>query len=368
MLTKSGRRSPPHPRCTRDRALSLQRRHTAGVGDALWDAGSAPAARLIVVFSMWQLVESLRYSTIRGNDRRAGSGRTLAIGRAAEAPPLSADADPVDRSSSTASTFSWPTCCSARPQALNRSPAGRWTTIVRLAAARELAASRDVSRLLEAADGAGLDLLLLKGTALAYTHYEQPHLRPRNDIDLVRQAGRHRRAPKPCCPRSASLAHRSPTPGCGPAQRHYAKTSPAGTSHVDLHWRVVNPLVFAGRPALRRCVGAIGERGFAGAFRPHAGAVRTRLLLACVHRVAHHQDRDEPAVVVGRSPRRVGAVRRGMGSVPRGRPQRRARRRICARGLALAQRVLRDVDSGCRSSRRLARRGTSRPRPFLRMA
>ena len=215
-------------------------------------------------------------------------GRTLALGSIGEAPPRSADgilsiarahrvdvllADLLLRAP-------------AGPDPFSRGPLD---AIVRLAAARELAAARDVSRLLEAADGAGLDLLLLKGTALAYTHYQQPHLRPRNDIDLfVRQADIGRAE----AVLSALGFARAPEANAElwTAQRHYSKASPAGTSHVDLHWRVVNPQVFAGVLAFddvwARSVSVASLGPFARTLAPPE-----TLLLACVHRVAHHQDR-----------------------------------------------------------------------------
>ena len=162
-------------------------------------------------------------------------------------------------------------------------------TIVRLAAAHELAAARDVSRLFESAGTAGLDLLLLKGTALAYTHYPQPHLRPRNDIDLfVRQADLGRADAL----LSALGFARAPEANAElwTAQRHYSKTSPAGAVHVDLHWRVVNPQVFADVLAFddvwARSVNVAPLGPCARTLAPP-----DTLLLACVHRVAHHQDR-----------------------------------------------------------------------------
>lgn len=214
--------------------------------------------------------------------------QTLAIGRAAEAPPLNADAILSIASGHRVDVLLADLFLRAPsgPEPFSRGPL---EDIVRLAAARELAASRDVSRLLEAADGAGLDLLLLKGTALAYTHYKQPHLRPRNDIDLfVRQAdiGRFEAV------LSALGFARAPEPDAGlwTAQRHYAKTSPAGTSHVDLHWRVVNPQVFAGVLLFDDVWARSANVASLGPFARTLAPADT-LLLACVHRVAHHQDR-----------------------------------------------------------------------------
>src|SRR6266436_1779063 len=56
---------------------------------------------------------------------------------------------------------------------------------LRLAVAAELSAERDEKAICEATHRQGIDLLLIKGAALAYTHYASPHLRPRDDIDLL---------------------------------------------------------------------------------------------------------------------------------------------------------------------------------------
>jgi hypothetical protein len=55
----------------------------------------------------------------------------------------------------------------------------------RNAIAVEMARSQDLSALLKGMAGQGLELLLLKGSALAYTHYPQPHLRARVDTDVL---------------------------------------------------------------------------------------------------------------------------------------------------------------------------------------
>ena len=54
----------------------------------------------------------------------------------------------------------------------------------RNAIAVEMARASDLAALNEGLAGAGLDMLLLKGSALAYTHYPQPHLRARVDTDI----------------------------------------------------------------------------------------------------------------------------------------------------------------------------------------
>jgi hypothetical protein len=167
-------------------------------------------------------------------------------------------------------------------------PRGTLEAIARAAAAREMLAARAAAALFESAQRAGLDLLLLKGAALAYTHYPRPHLRPRNDIDLYIRAG-------DIPPAEALLAAHGfertaeADSQFWTGQRHYSSTAAAGTIRVDLHWRAVNPRAFDDvlpfDAAWRRAVSV-------PALGPHVRTLSPpdTLLLACVHRVAHHHD------------------------------------------------------------------------------
>ena len=161
--------------------------------------------------------------------------------------------------------------------------------VVRLAAARELSEAHDLSRLLDGAHSRGLELLLLKGAALAYTHYRQPYLRPRNDVDLFLRLSDLGRAEELL----ASLGYeRAPEADAEvwTGQRHYVKTAATGAVHIDLHWRVANPLAFAEAltfdDAWPRSVAVPVLGPFARAL-----SAPDAMLLACIHRVAHHQDR-----------------------------------------------------------------------------
>src|SRR5688572_32730630 len=49
----------------------------------------------------------------------------------------------------------------------------------------ELVRRAELRRVLEAFHCAGISSILFKGAALAYTHYQFPHLRPRLDTDLL---------------------------------------------------------------------------------------------------------------------------------------------------------------------------------------
>jgi hypothetical protein len=166
---------------------------------------------------------------------------------------------------------------------------GALQAIVRNAAAREMLAARAVPGLFESAHRAGVDLLLLKGTALAYTHYPRPHLRPRNDIDLYIRRGD--------IPSAEALLAANGFERTAEAdseiwtgQRHYVSTTAAGAIRLDLHWRAVNPRPFDDvlpfDVAWRRSVSVPGLGRHVRTLSPP-----DTLLLACVHRVAHHQDR-----------------------------------------------------------------------------
>ncbi len=67
------------------------------------------------------------------------------------------------------------------PEALRHSLAG----INRRATARELFLAAEFEQDLNALAAEGIQTLLLKGTALAYTLYPSPALRPRCDVDLL---------------------------------------------------------------------------------------------------------------------------------------------------------------------------------------
>ena len=147
---------------------------------------------------------------------------------------------------------------------------------------------QELARLLAACAARGVDTILLKGAALAYTLYAAPHLRPRVDTDLM-----IRRDALPIVERVLA-AHGwthpvEPQRDLSAAQSHYVKPGPAGTiSHVDVHWRIANPRVFADAISFDE----LHDRAVAV---PSLGRARAcsrvdALLIACIHRVAHHDD------------------------------------------------------------------------------
>jgi hypothetical protein len=139
---------------------------------------------------------------------------------------------------------------------------------------------------------AGIDALLLKGAGLAYTLYPSPYLRPRSDLDVM-VAG-------------TALEHAERTLAAGgwmrppeqdgelvTGQRHYTLAGRAGrsafTEHLDLHWKVANRHLFGDAVAFEELLARAVPIAALG---PHARtlSIPDALFVACLHRVAHHQD------------------------------------------------------------------------------
>ena len=176
--------------------------------------------------------------------------------------------------------------------------AGQWHSQCGAAAREALADAsvleelqrRELTRLSAAFAHRGIPALLLKGAAWAYSLYARPVLRPRDDTDvLVDQSSRDRADSlllslgyEPAVENVMQLAS---------GQRHYRRVDEQRVVHpLDLHWRVTNPLVFADALPFER----LWARSVA---MPIPGA-RTLcdvdgLLLACLHRLAHHGNASE---------------------------------------------------------------------------
>jgi hypothetical protein len=159
------------------------------------------------------------------------------------------------------------------------------------AAAAEAVRAQDLASVLDALALEGVVPLLLKGTALAYDIYASPELRPRGDTDLLVT-----RSEIPAVRRAmTSLGYReAPSSGDehGLRQTVFSRRDALGFVHVyDVHWAATN------RPLFETALSP--EEMFASAItlpklHPSARCPDhvTSLLLACIHRVAHHQDSD----------------------------------------------------------------------------
>jgi hypothetical protein len=163
------------------------------------------------------------------------------------------------------------------------------TVEVRAAAVTDLFRERELRRLIGSLADEGIRTLLLKGAGLAYTVYSAPHLRPRTDVDMLIAQG------------DVAAADRAIT-GAGwtavpeqrresvTTQRHYAlRGVPGCAEHLDLHWKIAVPHVFRNALTFEE----LDARAVPiHALGPNAWTLSApdALLLACVHRAAHHQD------------------------------------------------------------------------------
>jgi Uncharacterised nucleotidyltransferase len=164
---------------------------------------------------------------------------------------------------------------------------------VRKAAIADLLRERELRRVLDGLAAAGVDALLLKGSGLAYTAYGDPHLRPRGDVDILIAradlAAADRALVEGGWLRAVEQRSERVT-----TQWHYVLGgTPSIAEHLDVHWKIAvpqvfgNALVFEELAARSVPVTALGS------------AARTlsppdALFLACLHRVAHHQDAIDP--------------------------------------------------------------------------
>jgi Uncharacterised nucleotidyltransferase len=157
----------------------------------------------------------------------------------------------------------------------------------------EIMRERVLGDLLDQLGAEGVDALLLKGAGLAYTVYASPHLRPRADVDVM-------------LPRTAlALAGRTlaaggwaraaePDAELVTAEQHYVFEGVSGgaaafAEQLDLHWKIAIPQLFADAVTFEELrsravpVAALGSHA-------RTLSLPDALFVACLHRVAHHQD------------------------------------------------------------------------------
>ena len=138
----------------------------------------------------------------------------------------------------------------------------------------------------------GAHPLLFKGAALAHSHYPHSWLRPRLDTDMLVSPS----STASVFEALRTLGYERTTSTSGAlviAQASFTRTDVFGVTHaLDVHWKIANRQVIArvtshGDLASRSvAVPALGE-----AAREVSPA--DALLLACLHRAAHHRDSEE---------------------------------------------------------------------------
>jgi hypothetical protein len=163
--------------------------------------------------------------------------------------------------------------------------------IARAEAALEIARRSELRRVLAAFAAARIPLILFKGAALAYAHYPEPWLRPREDTDLLVRGEDATRA-RALLGDAGYEAPPAQTGGIVAYQRPLIRLDAVGARHAcDLHWKIANPAPFADLLSADDLLCdaktiTIDDAAARIPSRVHA------LLLSCWHRVAHHRDDD----------------------------------------------------------------------------
>jgi hypothetical protein len=165
----------------------------------------------------------------------------------------------------------------------------RALALLRAAAVTAMLRQRALHRVIDAFDAAETPMLLIKGVGLAYTVYPEPSLRPAGDIDLFIARASLETAEAALA--SAGFARDlEPDTESASMQRHYVRREADGTPYVvDLHWRISNRQIFAGALSFDEAWNASQPVRRLGRDARTLGTADA-LLLACIHRIAHHQD------------------------------------------------------------------------------
>lgn len=176
-----------------------------------------------------------------------------------------------------------------QPLLLHKTQQFKWPAPVRqellraagLEELRDVAVQRELPRVLQSLADAGVQPVLLKGTPLSFALYPACGLRPRADTDLLIAHADIAATDRVLC----ALGYTTANSISGKLIMH--QRAYAGPIALDVHWKVLNPAMFADLLTLENlrakavAVPKLGPHAFA------AGAVHS-LLLSCVHRVAHH--------------------------------------------------------------------------------
>jgi len=160
---------------------------------------------------------------------------------------------------------------------------------LREAAIVEALRARELHDVLTELARAGIQPVLLKGAALGQTHYPRPELRPRVDTDLMIPATAREHVARVL--RDLQYERQAEIDGeLAVGQFHFVKVDSHGMRHaLDVHWRASNVRAFADVVTYEELVARAIAVPALGAHALAASAVHA-LLIACVHRVAHHND------------------------------------------------------------------------------
>jgi hypothetical protein len=150
----------------------------------------------------------------------------------------------------------------------------------------ELAHRRELPRVLGALADEGIKALVLKGGALAYTHYAAPALRPRSDTDLLIPPWRRLDVEK-ILPRLGYQRAWGQTGDFVSYQAAWSREDDLGATHwLDVHWRISNSQILANLLTYQELEARAAPLPPCGP-RAYALAPVDALLFACIHRAGH---------------------------------------------------------------------------------
>jgi len=194
---------------------------------------------------------------------------------------------------------------------------------------------RELNGVLRACEDAGAMPLVFKGAALAHTHYVASWQRPRADADVLIAAARREQVFAEL--RRLGYERRTFTSGYFVTyQAPFCRLDHLGIEHdVDIHWRVANPQVVSQAlthdELIERSVIVCAE-----GYSMRVPSPVDALLLACVHRVAHHPG-DEQRVWIEDIHRLASGLDSSEWKAFVARAASRSIRAICLQGLARAR-------------------------------
>jgi hypothetical protein len=152
----------------------------------------------------------------------------------------------------------------------------------------ELLRRTALKRTLTTLERSGIDILIVKGAALAYTHYEAPHLRPCGDVDLFVRETDFRRVRMLL--ETSGFTQKVSVDRDVHRQRTFVAYVPL-PFRIDLHWALSNRPLFASMLSFDECLITAVPIPALGRHALTLDPPRS-LLLACIHRVGHHDDSD----------------------------------------------------------------------------
>jgi hypothetical protein len=208
------------------------------------------------------------------------------------------------------------------------------TADLRQAAIADLLREPILRRLLADLAAAGVNVLLLKGAGLAYTVYGEPHLRPRGDVDLLIRRTDLEAADRALVA-SGWLRAVEQSSERVTTQRHYVLGGrPPIAEQLDVHWKIAVPQIFGDAIAFDELAARAVPIAVLGA-DARTLSPPDALFLACLHRVAHHQDVIDLLWLWD-----IHLLASGLSDPERalftGLAEARSMRAVCARGLELA--------------------------------